>query len=210
METRVTDTRVWPNSPHGHLVISVQGRVDRASGVLVGPRHVLTAAHNLDGTELPKIGEIRFNPGQNVKLLPFGSHRVARAEVPGPWREARDPAWDLALLILGSAPGEKAGFYDVASTGLGKLRDREIAITGYPVRYPAEMWRRIGRVLAEDVDRLLYTNRTAKGDSGAAVYIRPLGGRLTVVGIHRYLGEAGSEGVRLTPPKLAFIRKHLV
>jgi V8-like Glu-specific endopeptidase len=208
MELRITKTGVWPNSAHGHLVISVGGEVRRASGVLVGPRHVLTAAHNLDGGG-GKVS-LRFNPGQDGKWLPFGGPPVVDAAIPQAWRQSRDPAWDLAVLRLGTSPGEKAGFYGVAAPPGGELHGQQIAIMGYPIKFPAEMWRRLGRVLDDGWDLLRYTNKTAKGDSGGAVYLHDADGGLTVVGVHRYLGDGGSEGVRLRPEKLDFVRKHLI
>lgn len=205
MELRITATGKWPNSAHGHLVISLNGEVRRGSGILVGPRHVLTAAHNLDGG--PK--SLRFNPGQDGKKLPFDSHVVVDAAIPLPWRQDRDPAWDLAVLLLGSSPGEKAGFYGIAAPAPGTLQGEQIAMVGYPVKFPAEMWRRMGTVLTDTGDWLRYTHKTAKGDSGGAAYLPDPEGRLTVVGIHRYRGDTSSQAVRLTPEKVKYVRAHL-
>ncbi|MFN8077165.1 MAG: hypothetical protein U0Q15_17340 [Kineosporiaceae bacterium] len=107
------------------------GRVDVpggwASGVLVGPRHLLTASHVVaweaasagEGDPLRRVdaGWLRFAPAASGALTPYGSASGLRALAPlavvPPTIEAHEERYDYAVVVLDSRIGEVAGWLAV-------------------------------------------------------------------------------------------------
>lgn len=93
------------------------GRVDgggQGSGVLVGPRHLLTVSHgmvwNSDGT----CNQITFTPSYFDGNAPFGNagiiHWYAYRKVTGPTLNADDGAEDYVVLVLDQRLGDLCGW----------------------------------------------------------------------------------------------------
>jgi V8-like Glu-specific endopeptidase len=105
---------------------STLGRVDVdggwASGVLVGPRHVLTASHVIswpegDGPRRPQAGWLRFTPGASAGRSPFGSASAivvhyAVAVLP-PTIEPHEERHDYAVGVLDRRLGDEVGWLGV-------------------------------------------------------------------------------------------------
>jgi V8-like Glu-specific endopeptidase len=133
----VTETTEWPYRIHGQLTMTYEDRTWGGSGVLIGPHHVLTAAHNVYDfdkkdwpTSWPTSISVRF--GLNNTIAPFGTKKAVKVYTFKQWVNSGDQGYDMALLLLDSSIGRQIGW-----SGLLCLNDKEISkekvtITGYP------------------------------------------------------------------------------
>ncbi len=114
----------------GGLPWTAVGRVDTpggwGSGVLVGPRHLLTASHVVawgggagrsPGHEDPAPGWLRFTPAAAPGVAPYGTAQAvavhyALAVVP-PAIEAHEERYDYAVCVLDRRIGDEVGWLGV-------------------------------------------------------------------------------------------------
>ena len=106
----------------------------RGSGVLVGPRHLLTAAHVLPRGDPDKLAKVRISPARNGDNAdhPFGAYSIRLVRYPG--RNV-----DLALVTLDRELPAALGFWghDPAQAQLRVLArddliDKRVTVSGYP------------------------------------------------------------------------------
>lgn len=193
------------------------------SGVLFGPRQVLTAGHCVYSPALrrgPK--RIRITPGRADRVTaPYGSIIARRAYVSRRFVEAATPGhpdrkdYDYGLVVLPRAfPGlERFMPVNVASERL--LRSGAagpmLTVAGYPGDRPiGTMWRHTERLKKVTPRRLLYTVDTCPGHSGSPIWITDGRGAPRVIGVHTsgILDERGrpygcGKGTVLAPPGLS-------
>jgi V8-like Glu-specific endopeptidase len=96
----------------------VRGLAPAGTGVLISPRHVLTAAHVLRSVEKGAHGEIlerhepriiEVSPGRNGADHPFGKIAVKRWDPHPRWKpEVSGSVFDYALITLTDAVGERS------------------------------------------------------------------------------------------------------
>lgn len=216
--TQISNTMQYPYCCFGRLTVSFGGKVYAGSGVAVGPRHVLTAAHCV-----MKEGQwpegIMYHSGLDGDVAPFGETRVLRVYLTKEYFDRQDCDYDFALLVLDKPIGKSTGYLGCFFANDRALFKEHIAITGYPAdKGWKKMWSMAHKVKNISVERIFYDIDTYSGQSGSPIWTRyaiheqgsDSGFKPLVVGIHthgeRIYGE-GNSGTRLTEAKFKLIMK---
>lgn len=235
---RVTSTNRITDAPYRYIcqiVIRTGGRTFVGAGTLVGPRTVLTAAHNLfsplNGRRLPA-ANLTITPARNGGDPPAFGASLARRLIPSPGYDHRrdhNTRRDFAVIQLRDALGSRAGWwgqrprpaFDDLGTSLstrlpqnpGVLR---VNLSGYPVdKGGATQWRSYNRTIRLRDGLLSYENDTEAGHSGSPVWVRrdrSMGGRV-LVGVHigfDPVTRASNRAVAITDDILRFIATNTV
>jgi V8-like Glu-specific endopeptidase len=215
---QVVETDVYPYRVHGHLIMTFpNGKTYIGSGTLVGPRHVLTAGHNVYEKKLGGYAtEITFVAARNGDDAPYKDIAVRRILTFQEWIKAStddpdDPSHDhdMAMLILTKDVGDQTGWFGIAQLDNTELKDSSINVTGYPgtvkgeKKYGREMWTGQGPVVSLGGANLFsYYVDTTPGSSGSGVWGTWDGlDGYHVVGIHVTGSRLGNSASRITAAK---------
>ena len=230
--SRVLDPEEWPYRVHAQLHVFFADKTEGfGSGVLVGPRHILTAGHNVYSRKDGKkwVNRIAARLALNEGKKPFDEVEAAKIYTFQKWtkgteNESKD--FDLALVVLKKPIGEFTGWSGMMAFGsesfkqhFGVDKRTIVHLTGYPGdKNPSsdpnkwQMWT-MGYPLKADFnmyDQIFYTIDTTPGQSGSAVWCA-LKEEPYTIGIHTLGGAeggfGGNSGVRLTLEKLECILK---
>jgi TPR repeat protein/V8-like Glu-specific endopeptidase len=207
---RIIETTKWPYCFLGQLSMFFSRGEYGGSGILVGPQHMLTAAHNvfdLDKKEWSHKIIVRL--GLNDMVAPFDEIPVSRAYTFNKWIQEKDAKFDLALLVLEKPIGLKTGWCGLLCLSDKELLDHHVNITGYPGdKGFNQLWGMRHTIKKVKSEQLFYDIDTYSGQSGSGIWINKWCSPYTV-GIHT-LGEGklmtGNSGVRLSAEKM----KHLL
>lgn len=233
----VADTRVVP----WRWVCALDLPVDdpgasRGSGVLVGPRHLLTAAHVLPRGDPDKLAKVRISPARNGDNAdhPFGAYSIRRVRYP--WRNV-----DLALVTLDRELPAALGFWghDPARAQLRALArddliDKSVTVSGYPGdrcntdridgtarqkqngmrqcmkdsprRWASTLWRAHGTARVPPAQPFVFYDADTYKGQSGGPVALSDGGVHVCVGIHINGTTQSNWGVRLTPAILGDVR----
>src|ERR1700722_15716726 len=199
---RVADTTQWPYLFHSQLTMHFPNGEYGGSGILVGPHHLLTAAHNVyDPDKKEWATRIVAQLGLNDDMAPFGDLKAVKIYTFEDWIKKKDPNFDLALIILDRSMGIQTGWCGLLCLEDNDLLQEEIRITGYPGdKGFKQMWTMSHAIKKVEPERIFYDIDTYGGQSGSGIWINKWGNPYTI-GIHT-LGEGGmyegNSGVRLS------------
>lgn len=184
------------------------------SGILVGPRTILTAGHNLVRSDpTPAINrpqDMKIVPGRDGARKPFGETVGARFILPPGFirRNASGTItgfriatrFDYAIVHLKDPLGSTAGYWGQNPRPSGDSRGSSITgtlplppgrlsvnLSGYPVDKPwGTQWSAFNRLQRRQNGLLLYENDTFGGHSGSPVWVtrHSSNGGRNLVGVH--------------------------
>gem|GEM_PF-4501679 len=201
---QIEDKNVWPYRLCGNIITDVDcSSKITGSGVLIGPRHFLTAAHNLHRKEEERKAhsiKVVF-PVCSVKAIGYFLYRDWMSS---PKDSSIGFEKDIALVVLRHPVGNDIGWSGIVALEDADLSDKLVEITGYPLeKRGSQIWTMITRNLTTQGDeRLLYTDiQTSHGQSGG--WIRLVEGVFDnrIIGIH----TRKNKGVRISKTKLTHL-----
>lgn len=103
------------------------------SGAMVGPYHVLTAAHCVHDSEKGYAERVRVEPGATDGSAPFGTVEATNIRTYSGWTELASPSFDIALLTLDEPIGNATGWMGMTHAGTNSDYYRERLYTaGFP------------------------------------------------------------------------------
>lgn len=220
--TVVKNPSLWPNSIHGQLTLEFPSINGSGSGVLIGPRHLLTAGHNIYGKDPEKkhynewAKSISVHLGRN-KNEGFKKRNVIKIYTFEEWVQKGDNEFDLALLILDETIGYETGWAGLAALPNDALKNMEakFKVTGYPGDCPLEgakeekgkiMMFHKNNLNTIENEILTYDIDTFKGQSGSGIWVN-INKMPYIVGIHTKGGNKFNSGVRISKNKFDEIIK---
>jgi V8-like Glu-specific endopeptidase len=189
------------------------------TGWLIGPRTLVTAGHCVHHQDLGGWAKrIEISAGRNASEFPYGTVVATRFSALQEWTVKHAPELDFGCIHLSESLGDKTGWFSLKPLTDSELKDKTVAIAGYPADRGegTELYRHAQKILRVDPQRLYYDVDTFGGQSGSPAWLDPMPGTTpVVVGIHAY-GVAGTpaaydlvanSATRLIPPVLAEITR---
>ena len=168
---RVANTTAWPNSVHGHCIITYpDNQVYIGSGTMVNRHHVITAGHVVfDRAHGGWAKTIQFNAAQNDGTLPYGPAFATRLFSFKGWTDSGNRDYDTGMLILSTDLGNRTGWMGLITTG--DLNGHQVTVSGYPGdKGGQQQWAATGPIVGVSDHQITYNDYTKGGDSGAGVY----------------------------------------
>jgi V8-like Glu-specific endopeptidase/tetratricopeptide (TPR) repeat protein len=209
----VNDTTTLPFSAHGRIIIYFEKVEAYASGTLISPRHVLTAACNLYSHQSKSDAtSIFFIPGLNGVQKPYGVVKAKRWFYPHEYRSQQIE--DYGLIELEEDVGESSGFIEMKVLGAEEIDNLNIFLYGYPTYMDGErnfsLYGMRGRAKLNDENLLIYEIDTNHGQDGSCIYYYcPEDCNYYTIGVHVRGFNSHNEGIFLTTERIDQIQKWL-
>lgn len=202
----------WPYSTHGKLIMEYSEGKYRGSGCLIGPNHLLTAAHNIynhNTKEWAKDILLLVQLKNITKEI-----NAAKVYTFAQWVENKDPKYDIALVLLKFSIGLETGWNGLRYLEDKELLQKEINFTIYSsVANLKEIKTVSDKIKKFDSGNIYYSIDTSHGQSGGAIWIDESASGIQspyIIGIHTHKeGQLyqGNFGVRLSRNKIKHIIK---
>ena len=207
----ITATSKWPHCVHGFMFMQfANGEKRIGSGILVGPHHVLTAAHNIYSHKSGEcwVQSVTFSPGQHHSHRPFGFASGSVLLTFRNYIDTKSETDDIAMVILDSPIGYKTGWFGLLSAPTIFLTNNFVSISGYPAninrdthKNTPELWTMSNKLktIPKNKSKVFYDIATSVGQSGSGICCEMGSGKekYYVLGIHtrggsRYSGNSGT------------------
>jgi V8-like Glu-specific endopeptidase len=198
----------------GLMVIRKGNIQGYCTGTVIGPRHVITAAHCLwDDSKSSTVPLVTFIPGNRddhkKRKFPFGTFRSSKLRVLSEYKKNRSTQGDLGLITFSqNLP------VDALSMGVLPLGSTSsLTIAGYPIdKTLGQLWEGKGKRISHflENDSSAHDVDTVHGQSGSAVRAI-INGKETIIAIHSK-GKSGlfydyNEALFLTNKSITTIKK---
>jgi V8-like Glu-specific endopeptidase len=176
----VNDTG-WPYSMHGHMTMTFDRTSFTGSGVMVGPHHVLTAAHNLYNRNSKSWAkDVLFACGRQEEMH-FGANKGCILLVSSKWCDpslspTKADDYDLGMVILDTCIGDFTGWAGLFCAPNILLENHDVSVTGYPAdkgkgtKTSTQMWTMKGAIKEMGDNLLHYPITTFVGNSGGGIW----------------------------------------
>jgi V8-like Glu-specific endopeptidase len=193
------------------------GRPIAGTGVLVGPRLLLTAGHNVyDEAYGGAVNWVEVYSGLNGEFEGPNTRSVVAEKwaTTNNWLQQGLETFDYGALLLPTDLGNDVGWMAVEARADGDLKGLAINNASYPVGWPKQareegyqpdeattMWFDYGNVTKLNDFTLYYTEIfTAEGSSGSPIYAFLDGQNdpYRIVGVHNYGGTFANQATRIS------------
>jgi V8-like Glu-specific endopeptidase len=171
--TQVIDTTQFPWSATGIVEAKYSnGDLRTGTGAMIGNKTVLTVAHVVYDATLGWANVVYFIPGKNGMAEPFGQIQAAQSMALDGWIKNHNDDFDIAILVLNTAVGQKTGYFKIEVESNTFFNDQFMTSSGYPGDLGSiyQYWG-TGSSYGLRGNLILHSIDTEPGQSGAPMWI---------------------------------------
>ncbi len=167
----VTNTTVYPWSTVGEVQAFFGNIVQVGTGVMIGNKTILTAAHVVYEHGGGPAEFVDFIPALSGNLEPFGRATVVDRVIPQAYIDSQDEGSDIAILALDQPLGTQTGIMPISAPAMSFFDNLALLSAGYPADLAQDvMYSASGNSLGVDGNFLLEMIDTEPGQSGSPIW----------------------------------------